>query len=133
MSYITPEENKLKKERYYAKLALDVNRSLKYFHSMARKGAVKRNIPFNITVEDIVQLYQIQEGKCAISGMEMSLVHGSKTTQNATKLSVDRIDSSIGYQANNVQLVTWQVNASKSVWSTEQLVEMARAIVANHS
>ena len=129
---VSPEENFGKKKRFYEKLSLDLNRSLRYHYSAARKGAVKRNIDFYITEQTIVDLWKKQKGKCALSGVDMTLTHGSPTNPNPTKLSVDRIDNCLGYFPQNVQLITWQANAAKSVWSNQQLIELCKA-VASHA
>lgn len=124
----TPMQNKEKKLKYYAKLATDIDRSLEYYYNAARKGAARRGIPFHLTVEDIRALWEEQQGRCALSGIEMSLVHGTIAEPNPLRISVDRIDSSIGYYKSNVQLITWQLNAAKSVWTNQQLIETCRAV-----
>ena len=124
-------ENAEKKKRYYEKLALDVNRSLRYHYSAARKSAAKRNIGFYITEETIVKLWKKQKGKCALSGIAMTLTHGTSAMMNPTKISVDRIDNSLDYVDGNVQLILWQANAAKSVWSNQQLIEMCKAVAAH--
>ena len=130
---VSPEENFGKKKRFYEKLSLDLNRSLRYHYSAARKGAVKRNIDFYITEQTIVDLWKKQKGKCALSGVDMTLTHGSPTNPNPTKLSVDRIDNCLGYFPQNVQLITWQANTAKSVWSNQQLIDMCKAVATLHS
>jgi hypothetical protein len=130
---VSPEENLEKKKRYYEKLSLDLNRSLRYHYSAARKGAGKRNIGFYITEQTIVDLWKKQKGKCALSGVDMTLTHGTPTNPNPTKLSVDRIDNCLGYFPGNVQLITWQANTAKSVWSNQQLIDMCKAIATLHS
>ena len=130
---VSPEENLEKKKRYYEKLSLDLNRSLRYYYSAARKSAVKRNIGFYITEQTIVDLWKKQKGKCALSGVDMTLTHGTPANPNPTKLSVDRIDNGLGYFPQNVQLITWQANTAKSVWSNQQLIDMCKAIATLHS
>lgn len=125
---VTPEKNRAKKEAFYAKLAGDVNRSLIYHWQQARKGAVKRHIDFSITADDIIALWKKQKGLCKLSNIPMTLNHGTMTLQNPTKVSIDRIDSTIGYHVGNIQLVTWQVNCAKSVWSNEQLIELCISV-----
>jgi hypothetical protein len=125
---VSPDKNKAKKEAFYAKLAGDVNRSLTYHWQQARKGAVKRRIDFSITANDVIALWEEQQGLCKISNIPMTLTHGTMTLQNPTKVSIDRIDNTIGYHKNNIQLVIWQVNCGKSVWDTDQFVEMCISV-----
>jgi len=125
---VTPDKNKAKKEAFYAKLAGDVNRSLIYHWQQARKGAVKRHIDFSISADDIIALWEEQKGLCKLSNVPMTLTHGTMTLQNPTKVSIDRIDSTIGYHKGNIQLVIWQINCAKSVWSNEQLIELCISV-----
>ena len=127
---VTPERNKAKKEAFYAKLAGDVNRSLIYHWQQARKGAIKRHINFDIVADDVIALWEEQQGLCKLSNIPMTLTHGTMTLQNPTKVSIDRIDSTIGYQKDNIQLVTWQINCAKSVWTNEQLIELCIAVTS---
>ncbi len=126
--WVSPEENKAKKDAYYSKLSNDTNRSLTYYWQQARKGARDRKIDFSITADDIISLWSKQRGFCKLSNIPMTLTHGTLRSQNPTKVSFDRIDNSKGYHVGNIQLVTWQVNCAKSVWSTDQLVELCISI-----
>ena len=130
---VSPEENFEKKQRYYEKLSLDLNRSLRYYYSAARKGAVKRKIDFFITEQTIIDLWKKQKGKCALSGVKLTLTHGTAANANPTKISVDRIDNHLGYYPENVQLITWQANAAKSVWSNQHLIDMCKAVAKKHT
>jgi hypothetical protein len=123
--------NAEKKKNYYVRLAQDLPRSLKYHFNAARKGATRRGIDFTISEQDIHDLWDRQKGLCAVSGMPMSLEHGTVANHNLRKVSVDRIDNSRGYHIDNIQLVIWQVNCAKASGNLESLVEMAQGIVAN--
>jgi len=125
---VTPDKNKAKKDAFYAKLAGDVNRSLTYHWQQARKGAVKRHLDFSISAADVIALWKEQQGLCKVSDIPMTLTHGTMTLQNPTKVSIDRIDNTIGYHKDNIQLVTWQVNCAKSVWDTDQFVELCISV-----
>lgn len=128
----TPEQNKVKKERYYAKLAGDTDRSLLYFFRESRKGATRRDIPFQLTEDEFRSIWKKQKGKCALSGIELTLEHGSISTPNPTRMSIDRIDSGQGYTVSNVQLITWQLNSAKNVWSNQQLIEVCKLVAAKN-
>jgi len=128
----TPEQNKVKKDRYYAKLAEDTDRSLTYFFKESRKSAGRRDIPFQLTEDEFRSIWKKQKGKCALSGIDLTLEHGSVTQSNPTRMSIDRIDSDYGYALSNVQLITWQLNSAKNVWSNQQLIEVCKLVAAKH-
>lgn len=64
-----------------------------------------------VTPELLIQLFDAQRGRCALTGMLMSLVRGRGHL--ATNASIDRIDSAIGYTPTNIQLVTFWANLAK--------------------
>lgn len=74
---------------------------------------------FTITVEDVVALWDKQNGRCAISGMPMA--HEFK---NLRSVSIDRIDSDLGYTLDNIQLVCQWVNYAKNRYSNAEIGEV---------
>lgn len=72
-----------------------------------------------ITPEYLRGLYDAQDGKCAITGIEMTHVRG--VDDLSRNISIDRIDSSKGYVHGNVQLVCKIVNLMKHEQSLEEL------------
>lgn len=49
-----------------------------------------------------------------------------------TNISIDRIDSSVGYEECNVQLVCHVVNTMKMHYETEDLIWWSKQIVDNN-
>lgn len=88
----------------------------------ALSSALKRR-GGNAKTADVYRLWVKQEGKCSITGVEM--VFGTEYYRNAdTKyrtISIDRIDSSRGYDSDNIQLVCLWVNIAKQTLTLEQL------------
>lgn len=81
-----------------------------------------------ITISELMDLWVSQKGRCAVTGIEMAWRQG-ETLPNS--MSIDRIDNSIGYSKDNIRLVCYQVNTFRGRWSDEQMLEMAKAIVAH--
>lgn len=79
-----------------------------------------------ITVKDIEELYEEQDGKCALSGQELSFTY---TDNNI--ISIDRIDSDKGYTKDNIQLTTFIVNQAKSNLFLEEFQEMCINVAKN--
>ncbi len=76
----------------------------------AKYTSKKRNIYFdkNLTIEYIKNIYNNQEGRCALSGEILEIGEWKERT-----ISIDRIDSSKGYEIDNIQLVCWIINHMK--------------------
>lgn len=74
-----------------------------------------------ISKEYILELLEKQNGKCAISGIEMTFIKIPGHPKVHTNLSIDRIDSSKGYEVGNVHLVCAIVNIMKNTLSLEEL------------
>jgi hypothetical protein len=51
----------------------------------------------------------------------MSLITGHKHRANSFVVSLDRINSEVGYIKENIQLVCWQVNRMKDSLTMEEL------------
>lgn len=90
-------------------------------------SAKKRNIPFNITIEDMAKLYDKQGGRCVLSGMPITFGKYKYATA-----SIDRKDSSKGYTVDNIQWVHKSINAMKSNLSDERFVELCKAVAKTY-
>lgn len=73
-----------------------------------------------LTSDFIMALYEKQNGLCALSGIP--LTWDAKKGRVLTNLSIDRIDSSKGYDADNVQLVCRIVNIMKNNLSQDSFI-----------
>jgi len=84
-----------------------------------------------LTVDDLLAIHKRQEGLCALSGMRMTtaLTRGRVWTN----VSVDRVDSSRGYDVNNVQLVCLAANLMKNNLPQEDFVRWCRVIADKHA
>lgn len=89
--------------------------------------AKKRNT-VEINSEYLYELYDRQEGLCALSGVRMTWAGGSA---KPTSVSVDRIDPAKGYIEGNVRIVCMAVNAFRSTMNDEDLLKFAKALVFN--
>lgn len=88
-----------------------------------KNGAMKRNLSFDVTIQEIWNLYLEQHGLCAISGLPINFTpnYKDKTINTA---SLDRIDSSLGYTKNNVHWVHKRINEMKMDLKLDRLLEL---------
>jgi len=100
--------------------------SSSYFSSLEH-GAKKRNLEFNITIQEIWELFLRQNRKCALSNLEMSFRHKKGERADATA-SLDRIDSSKGYTSDNIQWIYKDLQFMKNDFSEDYFIEMCSAI-----
>lgn len=94
-----------------------------------RNNATKRNIDFEITPDDIDSLWKLQSGKCALTSRDMSLNYNSNKFY---RVSLDRIDSTIGYTATNIQLVVGIVNIMKNTLQNEEFISICKEVADAH-
>lgn len=83
---------------------------------------------FTLTPDDIIEIYERQEGLCALTGRELQW--GPDTNRGPDTLSMDRIDSLGGYTKENVRLVTMWVNVARQRMTDDELVERCREVIA---
>lgn len=92
---------------------------IKHSIASAKKRARISGIEFALDFEMMKQIYDQQNGKCAITGM--TLTHNTNeshiTARTHSNMSIDRIDSNKGYTEDNVQWVCVWVQISKSDWN----------------
>ena len=95
--------------------------------SEARRRCKLKNRDLEIDVKDLKELWESQDGKCAITGIPMANNDRSRAISllsgNPYAASLDRIDSSITYAKDNIQFVCTCVNFMKNQYSNEQIIE----------
>ncbi len=92
-------------------------------------GAKARGMEVHITVQDLANQWELQQGKCALSGRQLTLKHGHFGKKGTA--SIDRIDSNRGYHSDNIQWLDWKVNQAKMDTEESEFLQMCEDIV-NH-
>lgn len=102
------------------------------FFSRVLEGAKKRNIEVSVTKEEILELLEKQNYKCALSGLSLIMSKSfskDRTNQtSSTTASLDRIDSSKGYVKENIQWVHKHVNKMKNNFDQDYFIKMCKLI-----
>lgn len=97
----------------------------------ARKRARIKGLDFDIDHKFLNDLFKKQQGRCAISGIDMIFKSAETRKTSAPSynvFSIDRIDSNLGYTKNNVQLVANSINMMKSYHSEEEIKNLLQHI-----
>lgn len=103
----------------------------RHYWNHIKHHAFERNLPCNISIEEAWSLFVQQAGRCALSGLEITLgrycpvgkiPHG-KWPRLGTA-SLDRKDSAGGYVSGNVQWVHKEINRMKGTLSDAEFINM---------
>jgi len=94
------------------------------------KGANLRKLDILITIEDAWDLYEKQNKKCALTGMNIIFAR-SRRSENKQTASLDRIDSSKGYTIDNIQWVHKYIQRLKGDMSQKNIKLLSYLIVKN--
>lgn len=83
------------------------------------------NTAFNITVDDVIRVWEQQNGVCYYSGMFMTL----NRSERMNSMSIDRRDTALGYIPDNIVLCCSVVNRMKQHLSVDEFVELCDKVV----
>lgn len=97
----------------------------------SKQRAKKRNIYNDIIIEDLYELWNTQNGKCAISGIDLTVE--SYNGRVNTNVSIDRIDSTKGYTKSNIQLVCSTINMMKGSLNIDELIFFCENILKQNN
>lgn len=97
---------------------------------VSREFKQRKRTPVSITVtlKEAWDLFLKQDKKCALTGIQLRF---SKTGAD-NSASLDRIDSSMGYDIDNIQWVHKHVNFMKRNYSQEYFIDMCTKIAQKH-
>lgn len=94
-----------------------------WFNRLGR-AAKNRKLSFEITIEDVWNIYIKQNKKCAFTGDDVIFdsVRGRQTA------SIDRIDSGLGYTKDNIQIIRKECNIMKQNYTDEFFISICKKV-----
>lgn len=92
------------------------------------KSKYKREYEVLINIEDILNLYEEQNHRCALTGLELTY---SKDDTH-TNLSIDRINPGKDYSIDNIRLVCKTVNIMRNSLSDEEFIKWCNLVVLHN-
>jgi hypothetical protein len=84
---------------------------LRYEVQSGHRRKYRAKLTWHISQAHLYNCYHKQKGKCALSGQKMTWLTGQGKVD--TNISVDRIDPTLGYEPDNIQLITYRCNIMK--------------------
>jgi len=102
-----------------------------YLQSSCKGRAKAGNLEYSLLKGDIYKKFIEQQGMCAITGKQLTTIVDlkNKYTRPHTNASIDRINPSLGYTLDNIQLVCYIVNIMKHNMSMKQLKYWCRKVL----
>lgn len=101
-----------------------------------RRKAKERDLSFEVTADQLWDLFNKQQGLCALSGIPITLTTVVNKQHNLDKTlmsaSLDRIDNSKAYTIDNVQWIHKTLNAMRRQYSVKEYVHWC-TLVANYA
>lgn len=93
----------------------------------------KKNIYNDISFENIKEMYNKQNGLCALTGLPMTFMSYSNEKNNDISeffnISIDRINSLDNFTINNVQLIGSMIKRMKGGMSNEKFIEYCKMVL----
>jgi len=99
--------------------------------SNGRSGSKRRKVFTEegcVTPELLKEIWNAQDGKCAVTGIQMTHIQGSGF-RVWTNVTVDRINPDEGYKLNNIRLVCRAVNYMKAAMTDQEMMQWAALIL----
>lgn len=116
-------ENFFKRNNNYGLFKIDEFTPFRYHLRNAKR---RKNLDKNLDVQFLKELWESQNGRCAITGFKLKHRYLSWTKnepKNPYQASLDRIDNNQGYIKGNVRFVCLMYNYARNNFSDEQTIE----------
>lgn len=110
-----------KREAVYAKVNGDVSAYLQKLWSSLGHNRKKQGFDWNVTVDDFVEIYERQGGRCALSGVVLTHYRDGGGAKSFN-CSIDRISPQLGYTKKNIQIVAYSVNIMKGTMDEYEFI-----------
>ncbi len=125
--YKTKYENRADKIEYINQQKKWRSKNILHYRvESAKHRAIKNNLEFEITDQIIKEKIETQEGLCYISKQPLSY-----NENDWNSLSLDRLDSNLGYTIQNTIVVTKFVNNSKNNLSLDEYLNLIKLVCEN--
>jgi hypothetical protein len=125
VKYDRPGEEDSRSRLYKA----TVNGRLVSLLGNAKRRAKLKGLDYDLDLQWLLNLYQIQNGSCVLTGLPFSFEFNKEFKRQFMPFSpsLDRIDSSKGYTKENTRLVCTAINIAMNHYGEKTFAEVATA------
>lgn len=97
--------------------------------AVTKSRSKTKGIDFDLTMEFILD--HLKKGTCPKTGITFTFTNNGNNagTRKVSTPSIDKIDPRKGYTKDNVQIVCWWYNLSKSTFTDEEVTELCQKVV----
>lgn len=98
------------------------------------KGRPRGQKEVTITLRDLKDVWDSQDGICPFTGQKMIPRKHSRTHQELfpNHASLDRINNNLGYVPGNVRFISVMANFARNVFTDQQLIDFCKQVAMNH-
>jgi hypothetical protein len=136
-THLKPYQDKIK--NYSAKgnwaKKTDKYSPFRYHLNNAKRHSDKNKEIINIDLEYLKTLWDNQQGKCAVTKLDLQIKHihtkKRRTDKNPYQASLDRIDNSKGYIKGNVRFVCLIFNYARNTFQDTDVIDFCKKVVSN--
>lgn len=125
------QENKERIRVKYYESQKDYRRTVEGFiHirlSKTKHRSIKANIEYNLIFKYMLDLWNRQEGLCALTGIPMTIKVGEGRKHTAA--SIDKIEPEKGYVMGNVRFICQAVNMMRQDFTDQELRDWCKLIL----
>jgi hypothetical protein len=114
-------------KRRLGRSATEADWKMHNMHQSAKKRSRKKGRLFDITIEDVRELYA---ERCPLLGIELNWETSGRKIASDNSPSLDRVDSSKGYVKGNLWIISWRANKIKNDATPQELLAIANALLA---
>jgi hypothetical protein len=101
------------------------------YWSRLKDDAKKRNLSWNLSIEEVWNLYLQQDKRCSLTRVPIKFARNIKKNAKQQTASLDRIDSSKHYTISNIHWVHKNINKIKWDWKLEELYYWCELLLKN--
>ena len=101
-----------------------------YIKTVLQHAKCRKKHEFNITFDDILEIYNKQNGLCVYTKETLTYVLGEGNVN--TNMSLDRIDSNKGYTKDNIQLTLRIINTMKTNLKETDFLNFCKLVTINN-